>query len=188
MTYLSETCTGTTCLRLSIEPIPANSWLASLAKLLPPWQWDRIRRSVYQNAGYRCQICGHENILHCHEVWQYNEETGIQWLRGFAALCKDCHDTKHVLFFYGTRRYKELMNHFTTINLIKIEEAEAYVEAVRRVQQRLDRKEWKINYGDYNCYMPILASKQQKRKHASFLRPQSKTSYSPESSLEASYF
>jgi len=47
-------------LRLTIEPIPAGSRLASLAKLLPSGQWSRIRHEVYRKAGFRCQICGDE--------------------------------------------------------------------------------------------------------------------------------
>jgi hypothetical protein len=187
MSYLSETCVSTACLRLSIEPIPEGSWLASLANLLPPGQWDRIRRSVYQRASYRCQLCGKEGMLHCHEVWQYNEETGIQWLRGFAALCRDCHDVKHILFNRDIARHKELINHFIAVNRISPEEAEAYLEAARQ-QQRFDRKDWKVNYGDYNCWMPALAGKQQRRDYTGFLRPHSKSSDSPDINLDAGYF
>jgi hypothetical protein len=188
MSYLSETCMSTACLRLSIEPIPEGSWLASLANLLPPWQWDRVRRSVYQRAGYRCQLCGREGMLHCHEVWQYNEETGIQWLRGFAALCRDCHDVKHILFNRDAARHKELMRHFIAVSRITREEAEAYVEAARQQQQKYDQRHWAINFGEYNCWMPALADKQQRQRHARFLRPHSKATYNPDSNFYADYF
>jgi hypothetical protein len=182
------TCLSTTCLRLGIEPIPGGSTLASLANLLPPWQWDRVRRSVYQRAGYRCQACGREGMLHCHEVWQYNEETSIQWLRGFATLCKDCHDVKHILFNRDAARHKELMRHFAAVNHISPEEAEAYLEAACQRQLKLDQQGWKVNYGDYNCWMPPLADRQQRRDYARFLRPHSKASPSPDTGLDASYF
>jgi hypothetical protein len=155
-----------TYLRLSIEPIPEGSRLASLANLLPPWQWDRIRRSVYQRAGYRCQICGREGMLHCHEVWQYNEQTSCQWLRGFAALCQDCHDVKHILFSRDIARHTKLMRHFIAVNRISPEEAEAYLREAHQQQQKFDQKRWTINYGDYNCWMPALASKQQRRSYS----------------------
>jgi hypothetical protein len=179
---------STACLRLSIEPIPESSGLASLANLLPPWQWDRIRRSVYQRAGYRCQTCGREGMLQCHEVWQYNEETGIQWLRGFAALCRDCHDVKHILFNRDIARHKELMRHFIAVNRISQEQAEQYLQTASQQQRRLNQRHWNINYGNYNCYMPALANKQQRQRHARFLRPHSKSSYNPDINLDAGYF
>jgi hypothetical protein len=160
-----------TCLRLSIEPIPEGSRLASLANLLPAPHWDHIRRSVYQRAGYRCRICGRENRLYCHEVWQYNEETSCQWLRGFAALCRDCHDVKHILFNRDIARHKELMRHFIAVNRLTPQEADEYMRAACQRQHTLNQKGWTINYGDYNCCMPVLASKQQRRDYAGFLRP-----------------
>jgi len=165
------TCLSLTYLRLSIEPIPEGSRLASLANLLPPWQWDRIRRSVYQRAGYRCQICGREGMLHCHEVWQYNEQASCQWLRGFAALCKDCHDVKHILFSRDIARHTKLMRHFITVNHIGLQEAEEYLRAARQLQQKFDQRRWTVNYGEYNCRMPALASKQQRRSYVRLNRP-----------------
>jgi glutaredoxin len=127
-------------------------------------------------------------MLHCHEVWQYNEETSIQWLRGFAALCRDCHDVKHILFNRDTARQKELMRHFIAVNRISPEEAEQYLQAASQRQHRLDQKDWKVNYGDYNCWMPALTGKQQRQRHARFLRPHSKSNPSPDTSLDAGYF
>jgi hypothetical protein len=56
-------------LRLTIEPTPLSSRLATLAKLLPRQEWDRRRRAAYRRAGYRRQVCGSEGPLHCHEAW-----------------------------------------------------------------------------------------------------------------------
>ncbi|MCX5718389.1 MAG: hypothetical protein NT055_00220, partial [Nitrospirae bacterium] len=101
---------------------------------------------------------------------------------------KDCHDVKHILFCRDAARHKELMNHFIAVNRISPEEAEAYLEAARQRQQRFDRKDWTVNYGDYNCWMPTLTGKQQRQRHARFLRPHSKSSYSPDINLDAGYF
>jgi hypothetical protein len=80
------------------------------------------------------------------------------------------------------------MRHFIAVNRISPEEAEAYLEAARQQQQKFDQRQWTINYGEYNCWMPALASKQQRQRHASFLRPHSKSSYSPDSNPDADYF
>jgi len=154
-----------TYLRLSIEPIPASSQLSSLAKLLPRARWNRIRRAVYNRAGYRCQVCGKEDRLHCHEVWQYNQQTGYQWLRGFQALCEDCHDTKHILFARDSRRRAKLLQHFVTVNRLASQQAEDYLKATHRLQQMLNQRDWIVNFGDYNWRMPPLKSVRQRRAY-----------------------
>lgn len=38
----------------------------------------------------RCdKFFARQGRMHCHEIWQFNEQTGYQWLRGFQALCCD---------------------------------------------------------------------------------------------------
>ena len=160
-----------TNLRLSIEPIPEGSRFASLANLLPPPQWDRIRRSVYQRAGYRCQICGSEGRLHCHEVWGLNTQTGCQWLCGFEALCRDCHDVRHVFFARDDARRAELLRHFISVNRLTPEEAHEHLRAAAERQRKLNQRAWKVDYGGYNGSMAPLANQQQRREYAAFLRP-----------------
>ena len=158
-------------LRLTMEPIPTGSRLASLANLLSPGQWDILRRSVYRRAGYRCRACGREDRLHCHEVWQYNPRTGYQWLRGFQALCPRCHAVKHITFVREAHHRDELLRHFMTANHLAREQAEAYLRAADRRQRWLDRRRWIVSYGDYNLRIPPLASPQQRRQYATVSRP-----------------
>ena len=153
------------CLRLGIEPIPASSRLASLAKLLPRARWNRIRRGVYRRAGYRCRICGRQKRLHCHEVWQYNPQTGYQWLRGFQALCGDCHNVKHILFARDHRKQAKLLRHFATVNRLTSQQAEGYLKAAQRLQQMLNQREWIVNFGNYNWRMPPLKSVRQRQEY-----------------------
>jgi len=160
-----------TYLRLSIEPIPASSRMASLAKLLPRARWNRIRRAVYGSAAHRCRICGNEGWLHCHEVWQYNQQTGYQWLRGFQALCEDCHDTKHILFARDSRNRAKLLRHFITVNRLTSQQAEEYLKAAHRLQQRLNQSDWIVNFGDYNWRMPPLKSVRQRRAYLGYASP-----------------
>ncbi len=156
-----------TYLRLSIEPIPASSQLASLAKLLPRSRWNRIRRAAYYRAGYRCQVCSKEGRLHCHEVWQYNQQTGYQWFHGFQALCGDCHNVKHILFARDYWNRAKLLRHFITVNRLTSQQAEEYLKATHRLQQRLNQRDWIVNFGSYNWQMPSL--KIQKTESASCL-------------------
>ena len=143
-------------LRLTIEPIPASSRLASLANLLPRDQWDRLRRNVYRRAGYRCQACGREGRLHCHEIWRYNEDTHTQWLAGLLALCPDCHDAKHLMFARNPDDRARLVRHFTTVNRLAPSEADAILQAAEQRQQWLDQRRWGVDYGACNVNIPCL--------------------------------
>ena len=160
-----------TYLRLSIEPIPASSCLASLAKLLPRRQWNRIRRSVYRRARYRCRICGQRDRLHCHEVWQYNEKNDRQRLLGFQALCRDCHDIKHILFVHGSQQRARFLQHFMTVNRVTREQAEEYLSAAYRKQRMFNQKQWVISYGKHNWQVPSVATIEQRRSYARFNHP-----------------
>jgi hypothetical protein len=152
-----------TQLRLTIEPIPARSRLASLANLLPRDQWNPLRRSIYRQARYRCQACGREGRLHCHEMWGYNDQTSVQWLRGFAALCDDCHAAKHLLFVHDAALRDRLLGHLTSLNQMTRADATAYLHAAARRQQWLNQRSWVIDYGEYNLQMPCLADTDQRR-------------------------
>ena len=84
-------------LKLRIEPIPASVWGLSLSNRLPEEEWDEIRRKVYRDADYQCQICGATNrTLHCHEVWIFDDRESIQRLAGFECCCELCHDVHHM--------------------------------------------------------------------------------------------
>ena len=160
-----------THLRLTLEPVPASSRLATLAKLLPPGHWDQVRRSVYRQASYRCQACGRQDRLECHEVWYCNPHTGYQWLTGFQALCRLCHEAKHVSFVRDPSRRAALLQHFMAVNYLAPDEADGYLADALRQQQELDQRQWTISFGDYNLRMPALANLQQRRRYAGLSRP-----------------
>jgi len=169
------------CLRLAIEPIPASSRLASLAKMLPPAQWDAVRRSAYRQARFRCQVCGREARLHCHEVWQYAEQTGRQWLAGLLALCPDCHDVKHITTPRDGAAQARLLEHFAAVNRIPRAEAEGHFRAAIHRQRWLDHRHWVVDYGAYNSSVPCLRDAEHRRAFLSssgrcgFAAPRSQT-------------
>jgi len=154
-----------TYLRLSMEPIPAGSRLATLANLLQREEWTALRRAVYRRAGFRCEACARQDRLHCHEVWQYNPQTGYQWLRGFRALCPLCHDATHVTFVRDPGRRARLLEHFMAVNRLTRDQAQACLREAERQQRELDQRQWAISYGDYNLRMPALHGVAQRRQY-----------------------
>jgi len=156
---------------LTIEPIPYASRLATLAKLLPSERWDTLRRAVYRRARYRCQICGREGRMYCHEGWHFNEEKEHQFLRGFKALCKRCHDVKHLIFVRDDLLREKLVEHFITVNCVTREQAEECLSAAYHRQQSLNQKQWIISYGKYNWQVPSVATVEQRLSYARFNHP-----------------
>lgn len=57
--------------------------------------WDQMRRKCYENAGYKCEICGYEHQfpadLHAHEVFSVDYEKGESKFERLICLCKQCH-------------------------------------------------------------------------------------------------
>ena len=87
--------------RLTVELVPISCWFSNLRSELPPQDWDRLRRRVYRDAGYRCQTCGGRGAQHpveAHELWTYDDHTHIQRLAGVIALWPACHEVKHIGF------------------------------------------------------------------------------------------
>jgi len=157
---------------LAIEPMPYSSRRASLANLLPRSQWDSIRRYVYRRARYHCKICGREGRMYCHEIWEFNEQTGYQYLMGFECLCQLCHKTKHYFFARGGQEQAILFQHFLTVNRVTRQQGIDHLMNVYQRQQRLNEREWIINYGEHNWQVPATVTVEQRRSYARFNHPQ----------------
>jgi len=151
--------------------MPAGSRYASLANLMPRNQWDRIRRSVYRKARYRCQICGREGSLCCHEIWRYNTKTSRQFLRGFEALCKNCHNVRHLFFVRDSRNRARLFRHLLAVNRLTREQGIQHLADASRRQQELNKRKWIVDYGQYNFCAPSVPDVQQRRNYVKLNRP-----------------
>ncbi|MEK7165498.1 MAG: HNH endonuclease [Patescibacteria group bacterium] len=108
-------------LKLSIELVPSTSWYNNMRSLMPKSKWDVLRRKVYAGFGHKCGICKANGNLHCHEVWEYDDEKYIQKLKGFIPLCMYCHSVKHIgmsgiLANSSNLDLEALIAHFMKIN------------------------------------------------------------------------
>ncbi|MFQ7076978.1 MAG: hypothetical protein ACLRSW_03075 [Christensenellaceae bacterium] len=83
--------------KLNFEMVPEECWYANLRSVLPPAQWDRVRRDAYARAGGRCMICGAPaSRLEAHERWSYDDKKKLQKLETVAAVCRRCHEVIHI--------------------------------------------------------------------------------------------
>lgn len=61
-------------LKLPVELVPESQWYKNLRKQVRPGVWGKLRKEIYAQAGYKCQVCGAEGKLHCHEKWEFDEK------------------------------------------------------------------------------------------------------------------
>ncbi len=142
----------TPSLRLTIELVPETCWYTNLRQVLPPAQWDRLRREVYRRFGYHCAVCGAGGKLHCHEVWAYDDATHVQSLQGFRALCENCHHIKHlgfagILAGRGQLDYDQLIAHFCSVNGCDDQTFERHRAAAFAEWRERSRHEWQTDLG-----------------------------------------
>lgn len=148
-------------LRLTIELVPGTCWYANLRNVLTPKVWDTLRQEVFAESGHRCALCGARGRLHCHEVWNYDDASHVQTLRGFLALCPQCHSVKHIglagiLASRGGASFERVIAHFLRVNgCDRATFRQHYREAMETWRLR-SRYEWTTDLGPYNPPLPSL--------------------------------
>ena len=135
-----------TGMKLTIELVPKTCFYKNLRLNLKKSDWNKLKKEIYIKAEYVCEICqgvGKRHPVECHEIWDYNESTGIQTLKGLIALCSACHEVKH--FGYATVRNRGdiVLRHFMKINKLNRQVAIDYVNEQFEIWQRRSCMKWK---------------------------------------------
>lgn len=102
--------------KLNFELVPEECWFSNLRSVLKPADWDKVRRDAYARAGGRCVICGAKGRLEAHEQWSYDDEKALQKLENVVALCRNCHEIKHIGRTQLKGRDADAMEHFMKVN------------------------------------------------------------------------
>lgn len=129
---------------LTPDLVPATSWYKNLRNK-DPKAWEKIRKASYAKAGHQCEICGAKGMLHCHEQWEYETETGIQKLIGLISLCPDCHEVKHIGLAELKGRYGNAIQHMMKVNKIGKRTAEDIVSNAFVVWKTLSKIQWELD-------------------------------------------
>lgn len=132
-------------LKLTVELVPKSTWGENLRSFLPASEWDALRRATYAKAGGRCQVCGQgDTVLHCHEVWEYDDTAHVQTLKALVALCGACHEVKHIGLATIRGRRQQALEYLAAVNALTLEQARAYVRAAFRQWRERNRHEWEL--------------------------------------------
>ena len=121
--------------------VPEECWYSNLRSVLKPADWDIVRKEAYARAGGRCSICGRPARLEAHEKWSYDEERALQKLEDVIALCRSCHEVKHISRTYAMGRGVDTMEHFMRVNKCSQMDFHAALERANEEYLRRNRVE-----------------------------------------------
>jgi hypothetical protein len=132
-------------LKLIPDLIPKTSFFVNLRSILTPEEWDVVRRATYSKAGHKCEFCGASGMIHCHEVWVYDEATAIQKLVRLVAVCPACHEVFHLGLAEVKGRLKEALAHMMKVNGIGHSRALIIAEEAFRIWRQRSQITWTLD-------------------------------------------
>jgi hypothetical protein len=142
--------------RLTIELVPKTSWYNNVRALVDEPTWGRVRRQVYRQADYRCEICGGkgpEHPVECHEVWRYDDRTRVQALVRMIASCPACHQVKHIGLANVKGKGAQARAHLARVNGWTLEQADAYIAEAFQVWAQRSGGPWTLDLEGLRPYV-----------------------------------
>lgn len=128
-------------------------------------EWTALREQLINLTGNRCTICGHRSQnkkdeyidLDCHEHWEfevdYKNRTGIQRLKEFIPLCKECHRAAHINILRNKKEknslydseYLNAFQHLCIVNRWQERECEINIENEISKLTEYQNFNWSVN-------------------------------------------
>ena len=139
-------------MKLTIELVPSISWFTNLRSLFPKEKWDKLRKTCYKKANYRCEVCGGKGNkwpVECHEIWEYDDTNKIQKLTGLTALCPSCHEVKHIGLAKIKGNYSRSLEHLCKVNNCSSMEGIYYIEQCFKKYKERSKYKWKVDISIY---------------------------------------
>lgn len=153
--------------RMTVELVPRGQWGANLAQSLKGKRWDRLRQEVLTRAADRCEVCGDPGSTHsleAHEEWDYDDDLHIQRLSRLVALCRECHEVKHIGRATNIGRGDAARSHLARVNGWSVLEAGAYVAAVQYEWAQRSKCQWELDLSALAEYGVLPPSAEELRK------------------------
>jgi hypothetical protein len=141
--------------RLTIELVPRTCWFSNVRDRVSRQDWDRIRAQVYERAGHSCEVCGGCGSRHpveCHEMWEYEEATGVQRLVRMIALCPACHEVKHIGLAGVKGRGEQASAHLAEVNGWTPQVADRYINQAFVVWGKRSDRAWSLDVSVLAAY------------------------------------
>jgi 5-methylcytosine-specific restriction endonuclease McrA len=127
-----------------VDLIPKTSWFSSLANMLAPGAWNKIRTSVIER-DVSCLECGSRFSLEVHEIWEYNQKIGIQTLSGFELLCHLCHETRHLGLASVHGRFEVVFQRLAILNRLNANELTPFYRSIVDKYELRSSRKWTLD-------------------------------------------
>lgn len=134
-------------MKLHIELIPRTTWGRNVRTSVKKSEWDKIRKTVYEKANMKCQICNEgRQTLHAHEVWDFDEEKHIQKLEDIIGICEDCHNTIHYGRAQKIGTHQKAKEHFLKVNRCNVSDWQDELDIAKKdFLRRSLIDDWKLD-------------------------------------------
>lgn len=132
--------------KLTIDLIPDTSFFKNVRSHTSQATWDKIRKKIFEQTNYYCQICGGQGKKHpveCHEEWEYNN--GIQKLVNLIALCPSCHSVKHYGLAQIMGKEKAARKHLKKVNQWTDEQTDQHIRAAFEIWAERSLVKWQLD-------------------------------------------
>ncbi|GAA0762835.1 hypothetical protein [Psychroflexus lacisalsi] len=142
-------------IQLSIELVPKSSWFNNVRSNVKKSEWNRIRYVTYGLAEYKCEICddrGNRHPVECHEVWDFNNSTKIQTLKGFISLCPLCHEVKHLGLARIRGNHDRAFSRFLELNNLSKHEGVKQFKFYKEEWKERSKVDWEIDLNILESY------------------------------------
>ena len=132
-------------MKLYVDLVPSTAWYSNLRNELKSKEWDIIRKNVYRNANYCCEICkgkGDKWPVEAHERWDFNIKTKMQTLIKIEALCPKCHEVTHIGLSSMNGKFEKCLSHMMKVNECSEEKARMEIEEAFANWSKLNNYTW----------------------------------------------
>jgi len=135
-------------MKLTIELVPSSSWYNNVRSEVSRKEWDIIRKKCYADANHVCEICGGVGKRHpveCHEIWNYDDNTNVQTLVGFIALCPSCHGVKHSGLTINRMGIEVVIRQLMKVNKISRDYSIRLINSAFDLWSERSKKSWEVD-------------------------------------------
>lgn len=133
---------------LTIELVPKTCWYENVRSEVPRWKWEVLKKRCFRNAEYKCEVCGGTGYnwpVECHEIWEYDDKSRTQILRGLVALCPPCHQVKHIGLAGIQGKYDEALEHLSSVNEWDYHTTAMYADEAFDTWRERNKHEWELD-------------------------------------------
>lgn len=136
---------------LFVDLVPTTCWFTNVRSSVAPGDWERLRRTILNRAGRRCEACGHgegratRRWLEAHERWEFDDHTSVQALRRLILLCSWCHQATHMGLAEIRGHGREAFDHLCAVTEMSEDQAQDHIDDAYALWRTRNTRDWTLD-------------------------------------------